>query len=74
MLLTYALLTKGLRSAETDNDPKDGHIDVREWFEAAVSMVPVLRSEIEPGYHQQPLPFYPYQSVYRPLTLALVSH
>jgi WD40 repeat protein len=44
-LLTYALVEEGLKQAAADNDPKDGRVWVREWFDYASTRVPNMQLE-----------------------------
>jgi hypothetical protein len=44
-LLTYALVEEGLKQAAADNDPKDGEVWVREWFDYASRRVPNMQLE-----------------------------
>jgi WD40 repeat protein len=44
-LLTYALVEEGLKQAAADNDPKDGQVWVREWFDYASTRVPNMQLE-----------------------------
>jgi WD40 repeat protein len=45
-LLTYALVEEGLRSAKSDNEPKDGEITLREWLDYASQEVPQLELQL----------------------------
>ena len=42
-LLTYALIEEGLRRAAADDEPKDGAVLVREWFDFASARVPAIQ-------------------------------
>ena len=44
-LLTYALVEEGLKGTAADNDPKDGEVGVREWFDYASTRVPNMQIE-----------------------------
>ncbi|MEP6922325.1 MAG: caspase family protein [bacterium] len=44
-LLTYALVEEGLKQAAADDDPKDGQVWVREWFDYATARVPEMQLE-----------------------------
>ena len=44
-LLTYALIEEGLKATAADNDPKDGEVGVREWFNYASTRVPNMQIE-----------------------------
>ena len=44
-LLTYALIEEGLKQTAADNDPKDGLVWVREWFDYASTRVPNMQLE-----------------------------
>jgi len=44
-LLTYALVEEGLKQASADDDPKDGEVWVREWFDYATKRVPNMQME-----------------------------
>ena len=44
-LLTYALVEEGLKQRAADNDPKDGEVWVREWFDYASARVPNMQLE-----------------------------
>ena len=43
--LTYALVEEGLKSSAADNEPKDGVVTVREWFDYATERVPQMQQE-----------------------------
>lgn len=43
--LTYALVEEGLNSARADNNPADGQLLLREWFDYAGVRVPQMRQE-----------------------------
>ena len=43
--LTYALVEEGLKQDAADNDPKDGEVSVREWFDYASRRVPNMQLE-----------------------------
>ena len=43
--LTYALVEEGLKQSAADNDPKDGEVWVREWFDYASTRVPTMQLE-----------------------------
>ncbi len=42
-LLTFVLLDEGLKRAAADDEPKDGHVMVREWLDYATSRVPQVQ-------------------------------
>jgi hypothetical protein len=44
-LLTHALVVDGLERLSADASPRDGQIDVREWFQYAVGRVPQLATD-----------------------------
>jgi uncharacterized caspase-like protein len=44
--LTYALVTEGLEESKADDEPHDGHVLVREWFDFATQRVPQLQVEL----------------------------
>ena len=44
--LNYALVDDGLRSRHADNNPADGEVVLREWFDYATRRVPILRDEV----------------------------
>jgi WD40 repeat protein len=44
-LLTYALVEEGLKQGAADDDPKDGQVGVREWFDYATARVPNMQIE-----------------------------
>lgn len=44
-LLTYALVVEGLKAGAADNNPPDGEIVVREWFDYATTRVPNMQLE-----------------------------
>jgi WD40 repeat protein len=44
-LLTYALVEEGLKQAKADNEPKDGAVLAREWFDYAEQRVPAMQVE-----------------------------
>jgi hypothetical protein len=44
-LLTYALVEEGLKRTSADDDPKDGEVWVREWFDYATKRVPNMQME-----------------------------
>jgi len=41
--LTYTLVEEGLKSAAADVEPKDGHVDLREWLDYATERVPRMQ-------------------------------
>jgi WD40 repeat protein/uncharacterized caspase-like protein len=43
--LTYALVEQGLKSAAADQEPADGQITIREWFDYATRRVPEIYLE-----------------------------
>lgn len=43
--LTYALLEEGLKLGKADDEPRDGQIFVREWFNYATRRVPQMQQE-----------------------------
>ncbi|MDX6384407.1 MAG: hypothetical protein QOK48_1980, partial [Blastocatellia bacterium] len=43
--LTYALVEEGLKQVAADSDPKDGEVQVREWFDYASVRVPKMQLE-----------------------------
>ncbi len=42
-LLTFALVEEGLKQVMADNEPKDGQIVLREWFDYATNRVPEMQ-------------------------------
>ncbi|MCU1245116.1 MAG: hypothetical protein JWN02_1026, partial [Acidobacteria bacterium] len=44
--LTYALVTEGIEQSKADDEPKDGSVLVREWFDFATQRVPQLQVEL----------------------------
>jgi WD40 repeat protein/uncharacterized caspase-like protein len=44
-LLTYALVEEGLKTANADNQPKDGTLNAREWLDFATERVPQMQEE-----------------------------
>jgi uncharacterized caspase-like protein len=44
--LTYALIEEGLEQNKADNEPKDGSVMVREWFDFATQRVPQMQLEL----------------------------
>jgi WD40 repeat protein len=44
-LLTYALVEEGLKRSSADDNPKDGEVWVREWFDYATTRVPNMQME-----------------------------
>ena len=44
--LTYALVEEGLRQNKADDEPADGRVTVREWFDFATRRVPQLQLEL----------------------------
>jgi hypothetical protein len=44
--LTYALVEEGLRQNKADDDPADGRVTVREWYDFATRRVPQLQIEL----------------------------
>ncbi|HKR61992.1 MAG TPA: caspase family protein, partial [Pyrinomonadaceae bacterium] len=44
-LMTYALVEEGLKAGTADNNPTDGEIVVREWFDYATTRVPNMQLE-----------------------------
>ena len=44
--LTYALIEEGLEQNKADDDPSDGSVMVREWFDFATRRVPQLQVEL----------------------------
>jgi WD40 repeat protein/uncharacterized caspase-like protein len=44
-LLTYALVEEGLKQAMADDEPKDGAVLAREWFDYAEQRVPAMQVE-----------------------------
>ncbi len=44
-LLTYALVTEGLKTAAADTAPKDGQVLLREWLDFATQRVPQVQVE-----------------------------
>jgi uncharacterized caspase-like protein len=45
-LLTYALVEEGLEQEAADTSPRDGQIELREWFDYAVRRVPELQQRV----------------------------
>jgi uncharacterized caspase-like protein len=43
--LTYALVEEGIKTADADQDPKDGEVVIREWLNYAAERVPEMQSE-----------------------------
>ena len=43
--LTYALVVEGLAQGAADNQPRDGHMFVREWLDYATRRVPQMQLE-----------------------------
>jgi WD40 repeat protein len=43
--LTYALIEEGLKQVKADDDPADGSVFVREWFDYATAEVPRMQEE-----------------------------
>ena len=53
--LTYALVVEGLSQYASDNAPKDGTIEAREWFDYAVNRVPKMQQiQLSPLAAQPP--------------------
>jgi uncharacterized caspase-like protein len=46
-ILTYALVEEGLKTANADQEPVDGEVDVREWLEYAARRVPEIQQSLE---------------------------
>lgn len=44
--LTYALVEEGIKQAKADEQPKDGSLIVREWFDYATRRVPAMQVEL----------------------------
>jgi WD40 repeat protein/uncharacterized caspase-like protein len=44
--LTYALVEEGLRQNKADDEPADGRVTVREWYDFATRRVPQLQLEL----------------------------
>jgi WD40 repeat protein len=44
--LTYALVTEGLEQNKADDEPHDGNVLVREWFDYATRRVPQMQVEL----------------------------
>jgi WD40 repeat protein len=44
-LLTYALVEEGLKTANADNQPKDGLLIAREWLDFATDRVPTMQED-----------------------------
>lgn len=44
--LTYALIEEGLEQNKADDEPKDGSVMVREWFDFATQRVPQMQLEL----------------------------
>ncbi|MGB7924276.1 MAG: caspase family protein [Pyrinomonadaceae bacterium] len=44
-LLTYALVEEGLKKEAADQEPRDGQVMAREWFNYATSRVPKMQEE-----------------------------
>jgi WD40 repeat protein len=55
--LTYALVNDGLQRAAADFAPRDGHINVREWFDYATARVPQMQADKLRQTRQLGLPF-----------------
>ena len=45
--LTHALFEEGLKQRKADRDPRDGQIEIKEWFDFASLRVPELQREQE---------------------------
>jgi hypothetical protein len=43
--LTYALVVEGLKEGAADNEPRDGAVFIREWFDYATARVPQIQME-----------------------------
>src|SRR4029079_18663422 len=43
--LTYALVEEGLKTKAADNEPKDGQVLLREWFDFAAERVPQMQQD-----------------------------
>jgi WD40 repeat protein len=44
--LTFALVEEGIKQAKADDEPKDGSVIVREWFDYATRRVPQMQVEL----------------------------
>ena len=44
--LTFALVEEGVKQAKADDEPKDGSVIVREWFDYATQRVPQMQIEL----------------------------
>ncbi len=44
--LTFALVEEGLKQSKADDEPKDGKVIVREWFNYATQRVPQMQVEL----------------------------
>jgi hypothetical protein len=44
--LTFALVEEGLKQSKADDEPKDGKVIVREWFDYATQRVPQMQVEL----------------------------
>jgi WD40 repeat protein len=44
--LTYALVEEGIEQSKADDEPADGNVTVREWFDFATQRVPQLQVEL----------------------------
>lgn len=44
--LTFALVEEGIKQTKADNEPKDGKVIVREWFNYATKRVPQMQVEL----------------------------
>jgi WD40 repeat protein len=44
--LTFALVEEGIKQAKADDEPKDGSVVIREWFDYATRRVPQMQIEL----------------------------
>ena len=44
--LTFALVEEGIKQTKADDEPKDGRVIVREWFDYATERVPQMQEEL----------------------------
>lgn len=44
--LTFALVEEGIKQTKADDDPKDGQVIAREWFDYATQRVPQMQAEL----------------------------
>ncbi len=44
--LTYALVEEGLKKGQADDEPRDGTLSAREWFDFAATRVPKMQEDL----------------------------